>query len=141
MQRQMLLPGLAAFMSAFLCVSVAAEDARPATPVAYIISPADGAILSSPVTIRMGLRGMGIAPAGVEKAGTGHFHVLVDAQTPKAGELIPADDNYLHFGAGQIETELKLAPGLHTLQLVLGDANHLVFDPPVASGRITVEVR
>ncbi|PWK85265.1 DUF4399 domain-containing protein [Fulvimonas soli] len=114
----------------------------PAGAEAYIIAPKDGATVSGEFTVRFGLKGMGVAPAGVDKEATGHHHLLVDVkELPPAGQPIPKDAQHLHFGGGQTETTLKLAPGTHTLQLELGDANHVPFDPPVVSRRITVHVK
>jgi hypothetical protein len=119
-----------------LAVTPAPEGAR-----AYIVSPADGAVVSSPVTVVFGLEGMGVAPAGVEKANTGHHHLLIDVEDlPAAGQPIPADDQHKHFGGGQTQVSVDLAPGQHTLQLVLGDQNHVPHEPPVISERITVTV-
>ncbi|MDE4100262.1 DUF4399 domain-containing protein, partial [Phaeobacter gallaeciensis] len=102
----------------------------------------------SPFVVTFGLSGMGVAPAGTEKAHTGHHHLLIDR--PKLGEGpdgaeelqygLPADDNHVHFGGGQTEMTLDLAPGTHTLQLVLGDLNHVPHDPPVMSEVITITV-
>lgn len=119
------------------------QAATPATDEAslYFISPQDGETVTSPVTVRFGLRGMGVAPAGVEKAGTGHHHLLVDVTELPTGAPIPADDHHKHFGAGQTETTLELAPGRHTLQLLLGDYAHVPHDPPVVSKRITITVK
>lgn len=114
----------------------------PAGATAYIISPQDGANVPQTFTIRFGLKGMGVAPAGVAKQNTGHHHLLIDVATlPATGQPIPADDQHRHFGGGQTETALTLPPGAHTLQLVMGDANHVPFNPPVVSRRITVHVK
>jgi hypothetical protein len=92
--------------------------------------------------VRFGLQGMGVAPAGIDKANTGHHHLLIDVDTlPVAGAPIPADDHHVHFGGGQTETVLTLPPGTHTLQLELGDMNHVPFDPAVVSKKITVHVK
>ncbi|GLQ88998.1 DUF4399 domain-containing protein [Dyella flagellata] len=108
----------------------------------YIISPQDGATVSQTFTVRFGLKGMGVAPAGVAHENTGHHHLLVDVKTlPMAGQPIPKDGQHLHFGGGQTETTLKLPPGTHTLQLELGDTNHIPFDAPVVSKTITVHVK
>lgn len=129
--------------------SALAADA-PALPVTrattgaevYIISPKDGATVGRHVLVRFGLRGMGVAPAGTVKENTGHHHLLVDVKTlPAAGQPIPKDDQHLHFGGGQTETTLTLEPGTHTLQLELGDANHIPFDPPLLSKKITIHVK
>ena len=130
--------------------TAAAFAATPALPVhkapgdarVYIISPVDGATVGREVTVRFGLVGMGVAPAGVEKQDTGHHHLLIDVATlPQAGKPIANDEHHKHFGGGQTETVLQLAPGKHTLQLELGDANHVPFDPPVVSKPITIHVR
>jgi len=114
----------------------------PADAAVYIISPSDGASVGQEFTVRFGLKGMGVAPAGVAKERTGHHHLLVDVkELPLSGQPIPKDEYHLHFGAGQTETMLKLKPGTHTLQLELGDANHVPFDPPLVSKRITIHVK
>lgn len=108
----------------------------------YIISPADGAEVSSPFVVQFGLKGMGVAPAGIEFPGTGHHHLLVDVEElPAKGKPVPADEKHLHFGKGQTETELSLPPGKHTLQLLLGDHLHIPQDPPLVSPKITVTVK
>ena len=105
--------------------------------------------MTSPVKVVFGLSGMGVAPAGTEKDNTGHHHLLIDRPplgqgADGAGELdygLPADDNHKHFGGGQTETMLELAPGQHTLQLVLGDLNHVPHVTPVVSEVITITVK
>lgn len=110
-------------------------------PAVYIISPANGEAVSSPVTVKFGLRGMGVAPAGVAKANTGHHHLLIDvAELPDLSKPVPADANHRHFGGGQTETTIELAPGQHTLQLLMGDQYHIPHKPPVFSEKITVTV-
>jgi hypothetical protein len=106
----------------------------------YLISPEDGATVSSPVTVRFGLVGMGVAPAGVMNPKTGHHHLIIDAPTPPADVPIPNDEHHLHFGGGQTEVTIDLAPGKHTLQLVLGDYEHVQHEPPIVSERITIDV-
>ena len=106
----------------------------------YIVSPADGDYIPKTVTIRFGLVNMGLAPAGVEKANFGHHHLLIDAPLPALDQPIPNDENHLHFGAGQTEATITLTPGRHTLQLLLGDAQHVPHDPPGYSQPITVFV-
>jgi hypothetical protein len=114
----------------------------PADAAVYIISPKDGATVGQDVIVRFGLKGMGVAPAGVVKEHTGHHHLLVDVKDlPAAGQPIPKDDNHIHFGGGQTETTVKLKPGTHTLQLELGDSNHIPFDPAVVSKKITIHVK
>ncbi len=114
----------------------------PSGAEVYIISPGDGATVGRQVTVRFGLKGMGVAPAGVGKAHTGHHHLLVDVkELPAAGQPIPADAHHIHFGGGQTQTTLKLTPGTHTLQLELGDQNHVPFEPALVSKKITVHVK
>ncbi|WP_163575536.1 DUF4399 domain-containing protein [Halomonas faecis] len=108
----------------------------------YFISPEDGATLSSPVTVRMGLEGMGVAPAGTQAEGTGHHHLLVDTTLDEVDldAPLPTDDHHRHFGGGQTQAEVELEPGEHRLQLLFMDERHVSFDPPVASEAITITV-
>lgn len=136
------LTGLAAAAMAATAAPALPTTAAPAGAKAYIISPADGATVGQEVTVRFGLKGMGVAPAGVTKEHTGHHHLLIDVkELPVAGQPIPADAQHVHFGGGQTQTTLKLAPGTHTLQLELGDANHVPFEPAVVSKKITIHVK
>ncbi|HTV84309.1 MAG TPA: DUF4399 domain-containing protein [Dyella sp.] len=114
----------------------------PAGAQVYIISPQNGATVPQSFTVRFGLKGMGVAPAGVVHENTGHHHLLIDVkELPPAGQPIPKDEQHLHFGGGQTETIVKLSPGTHTLQLELGDSNHIPFDPPIVSKVVTVHVK
>jgi len=113
----------------------------PAGAEAYIISPKDGAKVTSPVVVQFGLKGMGIAPAGVKFDNTGHHHLLIDTDAPADSSApLPASDKVVHFGKGQTETTLTLAPGKHTLQLLLGDYSHVPHNPAVMSKKITITV-
>jgi Domain of unknown function (DUF4399) len=113
----------------------------PAGAEVYFIAPADGATVSSPVTVKFGLKGMGIAPAGIAFDGSGHHHLVIDAELPPMSAPFPTDAQHLHFGKGQTETTVELKPGKHTLQLVLGDHLHTPHDPPVVSKKITITVK
>ena len=106
----------------------------------FFITPADGDTVSSPVTIEFGIEGMSVVAAGVNEAHSGHHHLIVDADLPNMGMPIPADDNYIHFGDASTSTTLELAPGEHTLRLLLGDHLHIPHDPPVMSESITIVV-
>ncbi len=116
--------------------------AADAQPRAYIIEPLDGAQVTNPVTVKFGLQNMGVAPAGVERANTGHHHLLIDVtQLPALDKPVPTDEHHRHFGGGQTETQIELAPGVHRLQLLLGDHSHIPHQPPVMSEAITIEVQ
>lgn len=122
---------------------VATPSGRQPSPpdgVVYFVYPRDGDLIYPKSTIRFGLRNMGIAPAGVSKANTGHHHLIIDAETPAADAPIPNDPNHLHFGGGQTEVKLTLPLGEHTLQLILADEQHVPHDPPVMSAKIKVTV-
>jgi hypothetical protein len=112
----------------------------PGTKV-YMISPKAGAIVSGEFTVRFGLRGMGVAPAGTVAENTGHHHLIIDAPLPDLNLPVPMDDNYRHFGKGQTEALLKLSPGKHTLQLLLADSNHIPHQPAIYSEIITITVK
>mgnify|MGYP005853135025 CR=1 FL=1 len=119
------------------------RTAAPENASVYIISPAAGETVTSPVTVKFGLSGMGVAPAGVEQQNTGHHHLLIDIDDdsmPPLDRPLPATDQVRHFGGGQTEVTLDLAAGEHTLQLLLGDHLHLPHQPPVMSERITITV-
>jgi hypothetical protein len=125
---------------AFSAASPAREPA-PAGAEVYIISPADGAKVSSPVKVVFGLKGMGIAPAGIKFDNTGHHHLLIDSDLPAdLSQPLAATEKSVHFGKGQTETSVTLPPGKHTLQLVLGDSLHIPHEPPVVSKKITIVV-
>lgn len=124
-----------------LVLSQVARTPSPEGARVYIISPADGATVSSPVTVLFGLEGMGVAPAGVNNPNTGHHHLIIDAELPDLTMPIPSDEHYRHFGGGQTQASIELAPGQHTLRLVLGDMNHIPHDPPVISDPITITVK
>ncbi len=109
--------------------------------VNYIISPPDGAVLTNPVRVLFGLDRMGVAPITSVQEGTGHHHLLIDTDLPPLDRPLPASENLRHFSGGQTETTLNLAPGEHTLQLVLGDHSHTPHQPPVVSRQITITVQ
>jgi hypothetical protein len=120
-----------------------AADRTPSAPGAevYIISPQNGARIHGPVHVQFGLKGMGVAPAGVKFDNTGHHHLLVDADVPDDLSLpLPSSQKILHFGKGDTETTLNLPPGTHTLQLVFADRNHVPHDPALISAKITIAV-
>jgi len=123
--------------------AVAADRlAAPAGAEVYFIAPQNGAKLHSPVTIKFGLKGLGVAPAGIKFDNTGHHHLLVDTDLSevKLDAPMPATDKIVHFGKGQTETTLTLAPGKHTLQLIFADYLHQSFDPALISKKITITV-
>ena len=116
----------------------------PAPPDAYLYIgwPNDGEVINTcQVRVWFGLRNMGIAPAEIVAPNTGHHHLLVDIALPPMDEPIPNDRNHLHFGGGQTETVVELSPGTHTLQLLMGDANHVPHNPPVVSEKKTITTR
>jgi Domain of unknown function (DUF4399) len=118
------------------------RTAAPADAYVYIGWPNDGErIRTQRFKVWFGARSIGIAPAGVNKPNTGHHHLLIDTTLPPMDEAIPNDKQHLHFGAGQTETVLELPPGTHTLQLIMGDADHVPHDPPLVSRRITIHVQ
>ena len=128
---------------AFLVIGpVLARTPSPEGANVYIISPSHGEVVNNPVTIRFGLTGLGVAPAGIDKPGTGHHHLLIDLQArPAMDKPLPADANHKHFGGGQTQTTLELSPGKHTLQLIMGDKTHSPHKPPVISEKITIMVK
>lgn len=134
-------------LSATLADTATGQDLEltqaPKDAVVYLISPSHGETVTSPVTVRFGLEGMGVAPAGIKRDATGHHHLLIDLaddELPPMDRPLPASDQVIHFGGGQTEVTLELAPGPHTLQLLLGDYRHVPHAPPVMSERIEIVV-
>ena len=120
---------------------VFAEMPRTSSPdgaLVYIISPTTGATVASKFTVKFGLRGMGVAPAGTAKAKTGHHHLIVDGKLPAFNT--PMGKDIKHFGGGQTEVQLELSKGVHTLQLIMGDKSHIPHNPPVVSKKIQITV-
>jgi len=120
--------------------AMAQPKSMPEDAKVYILWPPDGQVIRGAFWVRMGLSGAGIAPAGVDKKGTGHHHILIDAPLPKLDEPIPNDRNHVHFGLGQTEARLDLPAGKHALQLLLGDESHTPHQPPLYSKQITITV-
>jgi hypothetical protein len=139
------LAALRAVMCATLVVvgslAQAEQTASPPGAEEYIIWPSDGAVIhGGKLWVRMGLRNMGICPKGVAFPNTGHHHLLIDTDLPALDQEIPSDRTHLHFGAGETDARIELPPGKHTLQLILGDHNHVPHVPPVYSKKITITV-
>jgi hypothetical protein len=133
---------LALFAIASIMLAASAEPTpAPDGAKVYVIAPADGAVVSSPVTVQFGLAGMGVAPAGTHAPNTGHHHLIIDSGLPPLDQPVPKDDRHIHFGGGQTEVTLDLPPGEHTLQLLMGDHLHVPHNPPVVSERITITVK
>lgn len=114
----------------------------PDKPGVYFVTPRNGDVVTSPVIVRFGLKGKGVAPAGVNMPNTGHHHLLIDGTAlPSMTVAFPSDDRHVHYGGGQTETTVKLTPGQHTLQLVLGDHLHVPLGPEWVSEKITITVK
>jgi uncharacterized protein DUF4399 len=139
---KILIVGVGLVLAALQMAPALAEStASPPGAVVYFHSPLDGARVPQRFTVKIGLKEMGVAPAGVAKEFTGHHHLLVDTEMVPLDQPIPSDYNHIHLGNGQTETVLTLPPGTHTLQLLLGDHQHLPHQPPVMSKKITIYVR
>jgi len=131
-------------LSASMLASAAGipRTAAPEGAEVYIISPKDGETVTSPFKVQFGLKGLGVAPAGVDVPETGHHHLLIDVKDqPSMNAPLPVSDNIRHFGKGQTETEINLPPGQHTLQLLMGDKGHMPLNPSVESKKITINVK
>jgi hypothetical protein len=135
------LPHIVMLTIGLAATAALAREPSPAGAEVYIVSPRDGDKVKSPVTVVFGLKGMGIAPAGIKFDNTGHHHLLIDSDAPAdLNQPLAANEKSVHFGKGQTEASVALAPGKHTLQLVLGDSLHIPHDPAVVSKKITVTV-
>ena len=124
------------------CASPLTKAVTPAPEDAtlYIISPMDGAKVTSPFVVKFGLKGMGVAPAGINFPATGHHHLIIDSALPNLARSIPVSEHFRHFGKGQTEAVINLPEGPHTLQLLLGDFAHRPHSPVVVSPQIKITV-
>jgi hypothetical protein len=119
-----------------------ASGRTPSPPGAkvFLIEPKDGATVKNPITVKFGVEGMKVVPAGTDEPDSGHHHLLIDTKLEDYNAPIPADANHIHYGKGQTEAEITLSPGKHTLQDVFADKNHIPHDPPVQSDVVTITV-
>jgi hypothetical protein len=137
--RLIVLSAALAFVS---CAAQAQGKTAPKDALLYFVWPQNGTTIKGGFWCRFGLRNMGVTHAGDDYQNSGHHHLFIDVDEPLApNEPLPQDKSHLHFGAGQTETRLELPPGKHTLQLVLGDAKHYPFNPPLVSEKITVRIK
>ena len=136
-------------VAALLCVLIPAVASAqgaapppppPPKPEVYFHAPANNATVSSPFAVKFGVKNYGVAPAAINISRTGHFHILINVEPPAPGVIVPTDSLHRHFGGGQIETELTLAPGTYTLRLVLADHEHKVIGPDLNSAPIRITV-
>jgi len=130
----------AAFVGSFVPTRAGETPSPPGARV-YIVWPHDGNVIhGGKLWLRMGAQGIGVVPANIVKPKTGHHHVIVDADLPSFDDEIPNDRNHLHFGAGQTEARLELPPGRHTIQLLMGNHDHVPHNPPLYSKKIEITV-
>ena len=129
-------------LSLFFANGLIALEFSKGAPAAavYFITPKNDDIVSGEVVVKFGLQNFGVSPAGLNVNGTGHHHLIIDADLPNLSQPIQADKNHVHFGKGQTEVKLELEPGTHTLQLLLGDYRHIPHRPPIYSNKITIVV-
>jgi len=112
----------------------------PAGAKVSFLAPRDGEKVTGPlengkvsVKVQMGAEGIAIKPAGPVEAGSGHHHILIGGEAMPAGVVVPKDDTHLHFGQGQTEANIALAPGEHTLTMQLADGIHRSYGPQLAA--------
>ncbi len=122
--------------AAFLALSASAFAQQSVS----FVEPADGATVTSPFKVKFAVTGMDVKPAGDMTANTGHHHLLINAAPVKAGEVVPADEHHIHFGKGQTETEVKLAPGTYVLSMQFANGLHQSYGPGMSKDiKITVK--
>ncbi|MDH5553507.1 MAG: DUF4399 domain-containing protein [Nitrosomonas sp.] len=144
LRSKLALPMLMLFASIGYANNVLAFDyyaAKSPDQRVYFIEPKDGAVVGHEVKVVMGVHGMEVKPAGTVEENVGHHHLLIDAPQVNAGEAVPAgSDKHRHFGKGQTETMIKLAPGKHTLTLQFANGAHVSYGEKMRD-TITVTVK
>jgi len=144
--KKMLLGAVASAL--FSAAAIAGPTESDPNAVAYFVNLNDGDAVSGPVHVVFGLVGMGVGPAGFTKENIGHHHLFINRAPFGEGDFgadeadfpIPADDNHKHYGKGQTETMLDLEPGTYTMQMVMGDGDHIPHNNPIFSDVITITV-
>jgi Domain of unknown function (DUF4399) len=112
------------------------------TKSVFFVQPADGATVGTTFKVVFGVTGMGVRPAleDIEDTKSGHHHILINLDPIKAGDGVPFSDQHIHFGKGQTEAELKLAPGRYKLTMQFANGAHVSYGPALAK-TITVDVK
>lgn len=117
----------------------ASQMAAPAQAVT-ILEPVSGATVGTTFKVRFGVKGLEVAPAGDIVANSGHHHLLINLDSLPAGESIPFTEQHMHFGKGQTEAEVKLAPGNYKLTAQFANGAHQSYGKPL-SQTINVTVK
>ena len=123
-----------------LSANIFVRTKSPDNAEVYFISPVDGETVINPFVVKFGLKNMRVVPVWINEENTGHHHLIINAELPVLNLPIPNDDQHIHYGQGETETELNLPPGQHTLQLLLADSSHIPHAPPVYSEPISITV-
>lgn len=117
----------------------AAAVVAPKNAKVFFVEPADGAVVKSPVKVKFGVDGMKVQAAGELVDGTGHHHVIIDGKALDLGAVVPKDETNLHYGKGELEAELTLSAGEHTLTMQFADGAHRSYGPGMsATIKVTV---
>jgi hypothetical protein len=106
----------------------------------WFMEPADGAVVPQTFKVKFGVKGMEVDPAGEQKTGKGHHHLLVNTANIESGNIIPFDEKHIHFGKGQLEAEVKLPPGQYKLTMQFADGFHLSYGKAMSTS-INVTVK
>lgn len=123
-----------------LCLALTCVSASAFAASVAFVEPLDGATVGKTFSVRFALDGMALKPAGELSATSGHHHLIIDGAPVASGETVPFDDHHIHFGMGQTEASVSLAPGLHRLTLQFADGAHQSFGA-VMSNSINVRVK
>ena len=104
------------------------------------ITPKDGSTVKSPVHVKFAVKGKTVEKAGEVVDGTGHHHVIVDGSFVEEGQAVPADATHIHYGGGQLEADIEIEPGEHTLTMQFADGGHISYGEAFSTTiKVTVE--
>ncbi len=132
---------VAASLLAMLVLSACSGGASGANGSVSFVDLKDGMAVSSPLLVKMAADNFTVEPAGEVKAGHGHLHITIDGDCIAAGQAVPKDDTHLHYGQGQVEATLELAPGAHTLCLQAADGAHIALPGNDLTEKISITVQ
>jgi hypothetical protein len=127
--------------AALLVLLLSGNSRAPVKPRVFFIEPPNGATVPQTLTVKMGVEGLKVEPAGMVHAGAGHLHLLIDSDFIPVGQIIPKDEQHIHLGKGTTEAAITLTPGEHILRIQFANGAHIDTDGDDYRAEIKVTVQ